>query len=473
MVPEDIDDFTDYSNMSQLKAIHSLGHIKSGNMIPHDIDHFKDYSGSISKIKAKKYNRSGSYKDNSYQNARKSYKRNYKDCQLNDRDYRHQRSYERNNVSPWSHEELLSDLKEKCVSKCYLDENVFIPDHNMPQSQRYKHGIHISNVKKSRRSASITSNDSSYVDYDSDISPRSLNDSFEFPSTFAYTRNSEVCMNTSKDVCGDEQSISMNSDSSEKGFDIDYFLKRNENQDWKKWNDSNQQIIGGTRMDFCNNVTLGESNTANETLSFKKRVNGEYPEPTGPKEPICKELQNQKMPYLRIKSDKDLLRSDSVGIEIPNHQVETPWTTPDVSVTPKETLMRLGRFSHTPELSHLPQTYSPVRETNSSALFNSDIPDYKEQLETCSKVKNENIKSEYSEICFASPGTKNVIPRTYSTASNYDVKVKTEVKEEDIEVSTLKKECTSPEVGSDEEMDSSYYDNLQYSWSMGWDEELI
>ena len=71
MVPEVIDDFWDYSNMSQLKAIHSLGHIKSGNMIPHDIDHFKDYS--ISKIKAKKYNQSGSYKDNSYQNARKSY----------------------------------------------------------------------------------------------------------------------------------------------------------------------------------------------------------------------------------------------------------------------------------------------------------------------------------------------------------------------------------------------------------------
>ena len=63
-------------------------------MVPEDIDDFRDYSDSISKMKTKKYNRSRSYNDNMYQNARKS----YKDCHWNTRKYRHQRSYEQNNV---------------------------------------------------------------------------------------------------------------------------------------------------------------------------------------------------------------------------------------------------------------------------------------------------------------------------------------------------------------------------------------
>ena len=487
MVPEDIDDFREYSNVSQLKAIHSMGHMKSVNMVPDDINglrdyDFRDYSDSISKIKTKKYNRSRSYNDNLYQNARKS----YKDCHLNTRKYKPQRSYELSNVSPWSPK---NDPKEKLVSKCYLEENVFIPDqnfsfkglgfrpHNFAQSQRYKHRMHTSNVKKSRRSASITSNDSSYVDNDSDISPTSLNDTFEFPSFFAYTRNSEVCcMNAPKDVGGDERSISMTSNSSEKGFTISTtFLKRNENilQDWKKCNDSNQQIIGGINMDLCNDTTLGDSNTENKSSPFKNSVDVGNPEHTGPKEPICKEMLKEKRPYLRIKKDEDLLRSDFVNTAIPFNRLKMPWTTPDESVVQNTTILT---SSHSPELSHLPQTYSPVLESNGDALMMASITDNKEKLSSWPKVKKENIdiKFEFSKICgeTRSMSYENSLPYTYSLASNNDLQVKDEIKEEYNELGTLKKECISPDIGSGEEMDASYYDNLQYSWSMGWDEEL-
>ena len=479
MVPEDIDDFREYSNVSQLKAIHSKGHMKSVNMLPDDINglrdyDFRDYSDSISKMKTKKYDRSRSYNDNYidlYQNARKSYKNSH----LNTRKFRPQRSYELNNVSPWSHEEPMSDPKEKLVSKCYLEENVCIPDQNFSFKGRgfSPHNIaqkYRANIKKSRRSASITSNDSSYFDDDSDISPTSLNDTFEFPSFSAYTRNSEVCMNTSKDVGGEERSIS------EKDFDINTFLKRNENilQDWKKCNDSNQQIIGGIKMDLCNDTTLGESNTENKSSPFKNSVDVGNPEHTGPKEPICKEMLKEKGPYLRIKKDEDLFGSDFVNTEIPFHRVKTPWTTPDESVVSNKTILT---SSHAPELSHLPQTYSPVFESNTDALMITSITDNKENLASWPKVKKENIdiKFEFSEICdeTRSMGYKNLLPRTSSPTSNNDMQVKDEIKAEYNEYGTLKKERISPDIGSGEEMDASYYDNLQYSWSMGWDEELV
>ena len=106
----------------------------------------------------------------------------------------------------------------------------------------------------------------------------------------------------------------------------------------------------------------------------------------------------------------------------------------------------------------------------------ASITDNKEKLSSWPKVKKENIdiKFEFSKICgeTRSMSYENSLPYSYSLASNNDLQVKDEIKEEYNELGTLKKECISPDVGSGEEMDSSYYDNLQYSWSMGWDEEL-
>ena len=98
----------------------------------------------LSKIKTKKYNRSRSYNYNLNQNARKSYK--------NTRKYRPQRSYELNNVSPWSYEEPMYDPKEKLVSKCYLEENVCIPDQNFSFKGR---GFSPHNIAQKYRACNI------------------------------------------------------------------------------------------------------------------------------------------------------------------------------------------------------------------------------------------------------------------------------------------------------------------------------